>query len=159
MPDFKKIDRKTRGRLIKEFSKILKKRFSSKDDVGVVRRLRPFIKVDSHNKSQLIINNLGNIASWNCHIDFYILKNGLKWNKSQPLPGSQFLLKKREILSIQAGQEIAKDIDDTYYNLMPNIVTDEIELLFFVVHDPISDPLKNFKADFTRNVNVFVRKN
>ncbi len=155
MPSFKKMDKKGRKLLNKEYSKILKKRFPSKGDVP---KLRPFLKVDSHKKSQLIINNLGNTASWNCHIDFYILKSGLQWNKSLPLPGSQFLLKSREIISIQAGQEIAKDIDDKYFNLMPNIVTDEVELLFFVVHDPLSDPLKNSKADFMRNVNVFIRK-
>lgn len=141
--------------LNKEYSKILKKRFPSKPRVP---KLRPFIKVDSHNKSQLIINNLGNTASWNCHVDFYILKHGLKWDKNKPLPGSQFLLKNREIVSLQPGQELAKEIDDKYFNLMPNSVTDEIELLFFVVYDPISDPLKNFKADFTRNVNVVIRK-
>ncbi|OUS01056.1 hypothetical protein A9Q86_09945 [Flavobacteriales bacterium 33_180_T64] len=150
-----KFNEESKRHLSKEYSEILKKRFSSKRDVS---KLRPFIKVDSHNKSQLIINNLGNTASWNCHVDFYILKSGLQWDKSQPLPGSQFLFKNREIISIQPGQEMAKDIDDKYFNLMPNVVTDEIELLFFVVHDPISDPLINFKADFTRNVNVFIRK-
>lgn len=172
--DYDTISEKMRRDLNTEYSKILKKRVPSKDDVSRVRKLRPFIKVDwvltSNHDSWIIINNLGNTASWNCHIDFYALKNGFDVNfinsvyfemgyKLDPLPGSSYTLLKREIINIQAGQEIIKDIDDPYYDLLPNIVPQNRQLLFFVVYDPISDPLIKSNEKYNRNVAVFIGNN